>query len=89
MTKPAHPLTPDLDIGPLDELGQQIWSPEEEAAIARMEADPEFQAGVARAEADILAGRVYTMAEVQVRSKERRRKWFADTGRTPPPGYFD
>lgn len=90
MNKPLHP-TPvaDDDIGPLDEHGQQIWSPEEEEAIARLDADPDFRASIERAEADIDAGRFYTHEQVVARSKEMKRKWFAGKGITPPPGYFD
>lgn len=89
MNKPISQPIADPDIGPLNEHGQQIWLPEEEAAIARMEADPTFQAGLARAEADILAGRVYTHEEVKTSMKEMKRKWFAQKGITPPLGYFD
>lgn len=89
MNKPISQPQADPDIGPLDEHGHQIWSPEEEAAVARMEADPAFQAGLARAEADILAGRVYTMEEVRVRSRARRQRWFAARGLAPPPSYQD
>lgn len=84
MNKPAHPLTPDPDIGPLDEHGQQIWSPEEEAAIARIEAEPGFLESLKEAE----AGPFYTSEEVKASMVEMKRKWFADKGVTPPPGYF-
>ena len=80
MNKPASHVQPDDDIGPLDENGQQIWSPEEQAAVARMHDDPEFWAGIARAEADFAAGRVYTHQEVQAMSAERRRRWRAERG---------
>lgn len=89
MNKPAQPITPDDDIGPLDEHGQQIWSPEEEAAIARLDADPDFQASLDRANADIDAGRFYTSEEVKASMREMKRRWFAERSITPPPGYFD
>ena len=74
MNKPTSRIEPDDDIGPLDEHGQQIWSPEEEAAIARMESDPTFWSDIAEAEADIAAGRCYTHEEVVAMSAERRRR---------------
>ena len=43
MNQPITPPQADHDIGPLDEHGQQIWSREEEAAIARLEAQPGFR----------------------------------------------
>lgn len=88
MNKPISQPQADPDIGPLDEDGQQIWSPEEEAAIVRMNADPRFQTGLARAEADVLAGRVFTHEEVKASMKEMKRRWFAEKGRTPPPRLF-
>lgn len=80
MNKLTPRVEADDEIGPLDEHGQQIWSAEDEAAIARMEADPEFQAGLRRAEADIATGRVYTHEEVVARSAERRRRWRVERG---------
>ena len=88
MNKPIQVPVPDDDVGPLDEHGQQIWSPEEEAAIMRMRADPEFQARLVRAEAQADAGLGSTHEEVVARSVERKRRWFADKGITPPQGYF-
>lgn len=80
MNKPAHPLTPDQDIGPLDEHGQQIWSPAEEAAASRREADPTFIAAEAQAEADIAAGRVRSHEDHLIWMAERKREWFARRG---------
>lgn len=80
MNKPTTRIEPDDDIGPLDEHGQQIWSPEEEAAIARMHDDPEFWAGIAEAEADIAAGRVYTTEEVREHMAEVRRRFLEERG---------
>lgn len=73
MNKPTVRIEADDAVGPLDEDGQQVWSPEEEAAIERMSDDPEFWAGVARGDADFAAGRVHTHEEVVARSAERRR----------------
>lgn len=89
MNKPILPPVADDDIGPLDEHGQQIWSPEEEVAIARLEAQPGFWEGLREAEAQIDRGECYTHEEVIARSKEMKRGWFAERGITPPPGYFD
>lgn len=89
MNKPARPLTPDPAIGPLDGHGQQIWSPEEEAAIARMAARPDHAERAARAEAQIDSGEGFTTAEVRAWMRERKREWFAQRGVAPPPGYFD
>ncbi|WP_174278500.1 hypothetical protein [Sphingomonas bacterium] len=80
MNKPAHLLTPDFHIGPLNENGEQIWSPEEEAAIARAWADPERVTALAEAEADIAAGRVRTHAEHCAWMDERKREWYAQRG---------
>ena len=89
MNKPLASPVADPDIGPLDEHGQQIWSPEEEAAIARLQANPAYQAGLARAEADVRAGHVYSHQEVKASMTDMKRRWFAEKGITPPPGYFD
>ena len=89
MNKPLTPPVPDPDIGPLDEHGQQIWSPEEEAAIARMEAQPWFERDTEKALASEAAGTFYTQDEVTASLHEVKRKWFADRAITPPPGYFD
>ena len=80
MNKPTPRVEPDDDIGPLDENGQQIWSPEEEAAIERVTSDPSFLADIARAEADIAAGRVYTHEEVRAHMAEVRRRFLAERG---------
>ena len=77
MNKPARPLTPDPDIGALDEHGQQIWSPEEETAITRMWNDPERLAALAEAEADIAAGRMRSHEEHIAWMDKRKREWFA------------
>ena len=77
MNKPVQSITPDDDLGALDEHGQQIWTDEEAAAIARMEADPAYHEGLRRAEEDIAAGRVFTHEQVVAMSAERRRRWLA------------
>ena len=68
----------DDDLGPPDENGEQIWSPETEAAVARLHADPEYWAGIEEAEADIAAGRVYTTEEVWEHLAETKRRWRAE-----------
>lgn len=80
MNKPVPDLRPDDDLGPLDEQGQQIWSPEEEAAIARLQADPQYQADVAAGLADIAAGRTFSHEEVFERLAEHKRQWRAERG---------
>ncbi|PTS90124.1 hypothetical protein DBR17_01960 [Sphingomonas sp. HMWF008] len=80
MNKPVPDLRPDDDLGPLDEHGQQIWSPEEAAAIARLEADPEELAALEEALADIAAGRLFTTEEVFERLAEHKRQWLAERG---------
>ena len=80
MNKPATHIEPDDDIGPLDENGQQIWSPEEEAASARMTAESGFWESIAEANADIDAGKFYTQEEVVAMSAERRRRWRTERG---------
>ena len=84
MNKPIQPPVPDDDIGPLDEHGQQIWSPEEEAAIAQLEAEPGFWESLAEANAQIDRGEYYTSEEVNASMREMKRKWFAERGITPP-----
>lgn len=78
MNKPAQPLTPDPAIGPLDEHGQQIWSPEEEAAFARIQADPDFWPSIERSRAAVARGEWYTteqmLAELERRWVARRRQ---------------
>lgn len=80
MNKPLLPPVADDDIGPLNEHGQQVWSPKEEQAIARMHGDPEYWAGIAEAEADIAAGRMISHEELARRSAERSRRWRAERG---------
>lgn len=80
MNKPPA-IEPDSDdIGPLDEHGQQIWTPAEEAAIARLHEDPAYWAGIEKAEEDIRAGRVFTHEEVRAHSAERRRRCLVARG---------
>jgi len=89
MNKPNPDLRPpdldpdpdvDHDLGPLDEHGQQIWSPEEEAAIARLRADPYEWAAIEEGLADIAAGRMISSEELELHSVERRRLWLAERG---------
>ena len=89
MNKPISQPIADPAIGPLDENGEQIWSPEEEAAIARLHAQPWYQRDCDEADADVAAGRLLTQEEVDASMIEMKRKWFAAKGITPPPGYFD
>lgn len=81
MNKPIPNLQPsNEDLGPLDEHGQQIWSPETEAMMARLHADPDYWAGIEEAEADIAAGRMYTTEEVWEHLAETKRRWRAERG---------
>jgi hypothetical protein len=80
MNKPIHPPVADHDVGPLDESGQQIWSAEEEAAIARLHRDPEYLAGINEAETDIVAGRVRSHSEHLIWMAQQKRRWRAERG---------
>lgn len=80
MNKPILPPVANDDIGPLDEHGQQIWSPEEEAAIARLDEDPEYWSSIAEARADHAAGLAYTTEEVRAYMTEVKRIWRAERG---------
>jgi predicted transcriptional regulator len=81
MNRPKSQIESDANIGPVDESGQQIWSAEEEAAIARLHRDPAYWAAIEEAEADIEAGRVFTHDEVLAASAERRRRYLAERKR--------
>lgn len=80
MNRPTQIDAADFDLGPLDEHGQQIWSPEEAEAIARLNADPEYLAGLEEAEEDIRAGRLYTSEEVAIHMAELKQRWLAERG---------
>lgn len=80
MNKPARPLTPDPDIGPLDEHGQQIWSPEESSAVARILADPDHDRAIAEVRAEVAAGHVMTHEQHVASMAEFKRRWFAERG---------
>lgn len=80
MNKPIQPPVPDDDIGPLDEHGQQIWSPEEEAAIARLDADPAYLASLEEANAQIDRGEWFTTEQVNEYMAEVKRRWHAERG---------
>lgn len=83
------PPVADDDIGPLDENGEQIWSPEEEAAIARLQRQPGYWESLEEADAQIDRGEGLTSEEAHASMIEMKRRWFAEKGITPPPGYFD
>ncbi|WP_404372183.1 hypothetical protein AB5I39_05480 [Sphingomonas sp. MMS24-J45] len=72
MNKPVPDLHPDDDLGPLDAQGQQIWSPEEAAAIARLQADPRYQADVAAGLASIARGQGFSAEQVLAELARRR-----------------
>jgi predicted transcriptional regulator len=73
VNKPTPNLQPsDNDLGPLDEHGQQIWSPETEAAIARLEADPTYQADVAAGLASVARGDGFDTKQVLTELTRRR-----------------
>ena len=73
MNKPLQPPVPDDDIGPLDEHGQQVWSPEEEAAIARLNSDPEFIRSIEESRAQVARGEWYTTEQVFAELERRRQ----------------
>lgn len=74
MNKPLQPpLISDEDIGPLDENGQQIWSPEEEEAVARIMADPDYVRSIEESRAAVARGEWYTTEEVFAELERRRR----------------
>lgn len=75
MNKPMRPPVPDPDIGPLDEHGQQIWSLEEEAAIAQIMADPDFWPSIQQSREATARGDRYTAEEVAAELDRRRRAW--------------
>ena len=82
MNKPVpHPPSVDDDIGPLDEHGQQVLSPEEEAVLDRLDRDPAFLAAIAEADASIDAGHFFTHEQVVAESAERRRRYLAERKR--------
>ena len=81
MNKPISPPQADPDIGPLDEHGQQIWSPEEEAAIARAVRSPEHQRRIAHARAEAAAGNVLSHEEHLASMAEMKRRWYAERAR--------
>ena len=80
MNQPITPPQADHDIGPLDEHGQQIWSPEEEAAIAQLEAQPWFQEDLQQAYADEAAGRFISMEESEIQFDQMRQRWLSERG---------
>jgi len=81
MNKPARPPVPEADLGPLDADGQQVWSPEEQAAIARVLADPDRKRSIAEARADAADGHGRSPDEVVDGLAELKRRWLADRGR--------
>ena len=72
MNKPVPDLRPDDDLGPLDEHGQQIWSPTEAEAIARLQADPQYQADVAAGLASVERGAGFSTEQVLAELARRR-----------------
>ena len=80
MNKPQSDFDPADDLGPLDEHGQQIWSAEQEAAIARMRADPDYLTAIAEAEADIAEGRTLSHEQMKVEFEAMRARWLRDRG---------
>ena len=77
MNKPRPKIESDADIGPIDENGQQIWSAEEEEAIARLHRDAAYRAGIERGSEDIRAGRMLDHDEALAERAEQRRRWLA------------
>lgn len=73
MNKPNLDFQPaDDDFGPLDEHGQQIWSPEDEAAIARLVATPSYRSDIAAGLASIERGQGHTTGELLTELARRR-----------------
>lgn len=77
MNKPKPQVESDADIGPVDENGQQIWSAEEEEAIARIHRDPAYWAGIERGMEDIRAERMLDHEAALGERAEQRRRWRA------------
>lgn len=73
MNKPAYPPVPDDDVGPLDEQGRQIWSPEEDEAVARIMAESDFWPSIARGQAQFSRGECRTTEEVFAELEQRRQ----------------
>ena len=80
MNKPILPPVAD-EIGQLDEDGQQTWSPDEAAAIARLDDDPAYWASIAEAKAQIDRGDCFTTEEVRAHLADVKREWRAERGR--------
>ncbi len=72
MNKPVPDLRPDDDLGPLDARGQQVWSPEEAEAIARLQADPRYQADVVAGLASMARGEGFSTEQVLAELARRR-----------------
>ena len=81
MNKPLASPVADPDIGPLDEHGQQVWSPDEEAAIGRLRRDPVYVRSVKEALADARAGNVLSHEQHLASMAEMKRRWFAERDR--------
>ncbi|HEX8419948.1 MAG TPA: hypothetical protein VF638_08050 [Sphingomonas sp.] len=80
MNKPISPPVAE-DVGPLDEHGQQIWSPGEAAAIARLDDDAAYWASIAEARAQVDRGDCFTTDEVRSHMAEVKREWRAERDR--------
>ena len=78
MNKPIPILSPENDFGALDANGQQVWSPAETAAIARMDIDPTYLSAIEAALADERAGKMISHEELAQKAVERRRRWSDD-----------
>ena len=78
MNKPIQPPVPDDDFGPLDEHGQQIWSPEEKATIARLQADPAYIRSVEDGLADIEVNGTLSHEQHIAKLDRLRSQWLAE-----------
>lgn len=73
MNQPVpRPAAADDDLGPLDQHGQQIWSPEEAAAIARLQTSPQYRADIAAGLASVARAEGH-MTESMLAELARRR----------------
>lgn len=80
MNKPILPPVA-ADVGPLDEHGEQIWSADEAAAIARLDNDAAYWRSIAEARTQIDQGDCFSTDEVRSHMAEVKREWRAERDR--------
>ena len=84
MNKPSKIRPDDIEelVGPFDENGEPLWTPEMQARMDAIRQSPEMLAVRKRIEADAAAGKTfYTTEEVEAHSAEFKREWLAARGR--------